>query len=166
MKILNNYRSISLGATEDYMQEQVDLFLKSYKFEKWDPSSGNYGEYIELPKVILREFRVPEVRRISDHVLLINNRRVINIECKLDDIGGVINQAKDHLAWADYSVICLPSDGRYVPNCYKEEILKEGLGLWYWFKDIGIFEFILPKFNRNKDKKIRKEIITRVKNSK
>ena len=104
MQILNNYHEVSGVMSEFEMQEQVDLFLKEQIFlNKTGPI------WTEMPKIVLREFRVPEVGRISDHVLLINNKRAINIECKLEDIEGVIRQAKDHLGWCDYSVICYSS---------------------------------------------------------
>lgn len=139
------------------MQESIDGFLKSCKFY-------NYVDVykVEVPTIVLREFSVPEVNRRSDHILLINRRRVVNIECKLDDITTVIKQAKDHLRWCDYSIICLPPDGLYVSNSYKKQILDEGIGLWYWFKNIGVFEFILPAYNRKKDLELRKKIINRV----
>lgn len=153
------------GTSENDMQEQVDKILKQHKIEDFarDPVYG--WKKIEIPKIVLREFRVPEVGRISDHVLLINNRRVINFECKLDDIGGVIRQAKDHLRWCDYSIIIMPPDSRYVANSYKQELIEKGIGLFYWFKDLGLYEFILPKFNRNKDRDLRRKIIQRIKNS-
>ena len=157
MNLLNYYNKITNNASEYEMQEQIDKFLKEQKFRKW-----NGWQYEELPKVVIREFRVPEVGRISDHVLLINNRRVVNFECKLDDVGTVIRQAKDHLKWCDYSVIIMPPDSRYIANNYKAECIREGIGLYYWFKDIGLFEFILPDFNRKKDLKLRSEIIGRV----
>lgn len=158
MEILNNWHKVSDIASEYDMQVQVDEFLNKHQFR----NIGVDGWWRDLPKIVLREFRVPEIGRISDHVLLINNRRVVNIECKLDDIAGVICQAQDHLKWCDYSIICMPPDGRYIPTKYIKEIIEKGIGLWYWFKDIGIFEFINPKFNRNKDKELRKKIISRV----
>lgn len=163
MEILNSL-NITQGVAEFVMQEQVDKFLQSHDFKKWNPTGGPYGlgEYEKVHTICLREVRIPEVGRISDNVLLINKRRVVNIECKLSDYGGVIRQAEDHLRWCDYSVICLPADGVYMANYYKTELITKGIGLWYWFRDIGIFEFILPKFNRKKNLEIRKEVINRI----
>lgn len=159
MELLNNYHKISSGASEETMQEQVDKFLQGYKFVK---ITDQFPFKKELPKIVLREFRVPEVGRISDHVVLLNKRRVVNLECKLDDIGGVIRQAEDHLAWCDYSIVIMPPDGRYLANSYKTELIRKGIGLWYWFKGIGIFEFILPSYNRKKDSQKRETIIKRI----
>jgi len=156
------YNKITYSASEYEMQKQIDEMLRQHKIEDIKRVPGYGWERVELPKIVLREFRVPEVGRISDHIMLINNRRAINFECKLDDIGGVINQAKDHLKWADYSIIVMPPDSSYVANDYKIEIINSGLGLFYWFKDLGLYEFILPKFNRNKDKELRKKIINRI----
>jgi len=157
MELLNNWNRITKGVTEWEMQEQVDAFLREYKFQHWN------GEwYTELPKIVLREFRVPEVNRISDHVVLLNKRRVVNFECKLDDIGVVIKQAKDHLRWCDYSIIVIPPDRRYIANSYKLDCIRSGIGLYYWFKDIGMFEFMLPDFNRKKDMELRGKIIKRI----
>ncbi len=156
MEILNKTYQYRCNL-EDEMQEQVDNFLKQQKYVKWDGYSR-----INLNKIILREFRVPEIGRISDHVMLIGNNRVINVECKLDNIGGVIKQAEDHLQWCDYSVICLSVDSNYIANSYKIKIIEKGIGLWYLVKDIGVFEFILPAFNRKKNLELRKKIIDRI----
>lgn len=160
------FNKVTDGGTCEYdMQEQVDKMLRDHKFEVIKREPGYGWKKVELPKIVLREFRVPEVGRISDHVLLINNRRAINFECKLDDIGGVIKQAADHLRWCDYSIIIMPPDSNYVANSYKQELIEKGIGLFYWFKGLGLFEFILPKFNRNKDKELREKIINRIKES-
>lgn len=158
MEFLSNYHKISGAATEWDMQEEIDQFLKEHLFTKFDGR-----RHITLPKIVLREFRVPEVCRISDHVVLLNNNRVINLECKKDDIGGVIHQAKDHLRWCDYSIIVVPPDGRYFSNSDKLVCIKHGIGVWYWFRGLGVFEFILPMFNITKDKVLRSCIIERVK---
>lgn len=161
MEIINNWQNITKYASEGDMQMQVDAFLKKHPFYRW---TGHGRE--ERKKIVLREFPIREIGRVSDHILLLDRKRVINIECKLHNTEEVIHQAADHLEWCDYSVICLPPDAKYVPNYHKMEILKKGLGLFYWFKDLGIFEFILPKFNRNKNPDLRKKIIERILHSK
>ncbi len=160
MQILNNWHKISDIASECEMQEQIDTFLREQSFKKMDQITGRF---FEVPKITIREFRVPEVGRISDHVLLIDGKRAVNIECKLDDVEKVIQQAEDHLLWCDYSIICMPPDGKYIPTKYIAEIIQKGIGLWYWFRDIGVHEFINPRFNRKKDKDLRLKIITRIK---
>lgn len=157
MKLLNVNTRITKAATEYEMQEQVDLFLKSHKFNKFD----GY-RYTELPKIVLREFRVPEVGRISDHVLLLDNKRVINVECKKEAIDCVIHQAVDHLRWCDYSIIVVPPDLPYITKQHLKKIMDNGIGLFYWFNGIGLFEFILPDYNRKSDKVLRKLIIERI----
>jgi hypothetical protein len=158
--ILNNYNSITGTATEWDMQNEVEIILKENKYAEYKypmPTIIHTG-------IIVREVRIPEVHRISDHILYLpySNPKIINIECKLDAIGCVIEQATDHLKWCDYSIIILPPDRGYLANKYKTEIIEKGLGLFYWFRGIGIYEFILPKYNRNKSKELRLEIIKRV----
>lgn len=161
MRILNN--NISDGASEALMQEQVDKFLQDQNYYVWNSLGGSgFGEHKKLPKIVLREVRIPVVGRISDHVLLINKRKAVNIECKLGDYNGVIRQAEDHLRWCDYSIICVPADHQYMANHYKTELMNKGIGLWFWFRDYGIFEFIYPKFNIKKDKDLRKKAINRI----
>ncbi len=158
MNLLNNYHKVTPRNVSEYdMQKQVDSFLKEYEFRKWDG-----WNYQNLPKIVLREFSVPEVCRISDHVLLIAGKRVINLECKLQDIGCVIKQAKDHLNWCDYSIIIIPPDYNYVANSYKLECIQHGIGLWYWFNEVGVYEFILPAFNKNSNKIVREQVIKRI----
>ena len=124
------------------------------------PKDGNKNK---RPVIILREIHNPDVSRISDHVMLINNRTTINIECKLDDIGGVIKQAKSHLKWCDYSIICMPPDRTYIPSYYFANIIELGIGFWWWFNEAGLYEMIKPKFNRKKIKIFRERAIGRIK---
>jgi hypothetical protein len=158
--ILNKNYKISEDMTEDDMQIQVDGFLKEQKFTKWCPAAGGYY-YIDLQTIVLRELRIPEIGRISDHVLCIDKKRIVNIECKLYDIDKVIHQAKDHLRWCDYSVVCV-TPHIYITNENFLEIIGKGIGLWYWFNNIGVFEFIMPKFNRRKNKELREKILNKI----
>jgi len=157
MELLNNYRNITTNISEEEMQNQVDIFLKKQVFRKWD---GYH--YKELPKIVLREFSIPEIGRRSDHILVINNKRIVNIECKLKNINKVIKQAKDHLEWCDYSVIIMPPDLGYLANHHITECIKNKIGLWYWFDHLGVFEFILPAFNSKKNHQLRQQILGRI----
>ena len=145
--------------TEDEMQKDVETYLKQKTFYKQIP---RYPYRIELKPKFIREFRIPEVGRISDHIIYISSKKIINIECKKENYIEVIAQATDHLRWADYSMICLPLHWQYIPNKYISEIINKGLGLMYYLKDVGIFQFINPKFNKDKDAKIRKAIVDRI----
>ena len=145
--------------SEDEMQKDVEIYLKQKTFYKQIPRPPYR---IEVKPRFIREFRIPEVGRISDHIIYFSKRKIINIECKLDNYIEVIAQATDHLRWADYSMICLPLKWQYIPNKYISEIIDKGLGLMYYLKDVGIFQFINPKRNRNKEDKIRKAIVDRI----
>jgi hypothetical protein len=165
MEILNangRQNRITNGATEFTMQEQIHEFLYNYEFNK---ETSQYPFYKVLPKIVLRELRIPEINRISDHVILLDNKRTVNIEDKLDSIECVIAQAKDHLQWCDYSVICVPPDRTYIPTKYIKQIIDLGIGMFYWFNNIGVFEFIVPRYNKLKDAELRKKIITRILNN-
>lgn len=107
-----------------------------------------------------REFRVPECGRISDVVIKAGGR-IINIECKLTDVGGVVAQAKDHLKWVDYSLVCLPAE-LYIANHHKSKMIEAGIGLLL-FKQPGILiEAIYPKWNSQKDWELRKVLEKRL----
>ena len=157
MQLLNN-NDITRYASEYLMQGEVDEFLRKQKYQKVE----NMWYWVDVPHVTLREFRIPEINRISDHVMVIGRAKAVNLECKLTDIEGAIMQAKDHLRWCDYSIIIMPPDV-YIANKYKLELMELGIGLFYWFKGIGVFEFIYPKFNRNKDKDLKSAVVNRIK---
>ena len=57
----------------------------------------------------------------------------------------------------------IPPDSNYVAPKYIQEAIEGGIGIWYLFKNIGVFEFVYPKFNRNKNKELRAKIIRRIK---
>lgn len=154
---LYQYRCLS----ENQMQEEVDEFLRAQTYSEL-VYNGMYVEKRKLESVAVREWRIKEVGRISDHILVINKKRIINFECKLDDISKVIHQAQSHLEWCDYSVIIMPGDGRYIANSYKKECISKGIGMFYWLKGIGMFEFILPKYNKSKNKLLRAKVLREV----
>lgn len=145
--------------SEYQMQEDVEKWIKEKRFFR---TSSSYPYRSEVEIKVFREFRIPEIGRISDHIVYFSNRKIINIECKLVDMDGVIKQAVDHLRWADYSIICFPLDNLYVPQKYIKTILDKGLGLIYYKQDFGLFQFINPKHNKNVDKELRLKINERI----
>ena len=157
MPLLNNTKgNYSLGYDEDTMQEAVKEWLLKYPFLT---SNDGYLEKAKPPK-IYREIHVPEIGRRSDLIVFFSKRKIFNIECKLFDGGGVIKQAKDHLAWADYSYICFPHNV-YLPNYQRTLMLKHGIGLLYWIPGFGLIEGIMANYNENskKDKLIRQNLM-------
>lgn len=160
MQVLNNYNCLEGLQSELIMQEEVDAVLKKQKYYKID----KYYPYTrtEIPFQTLREFQVPEIGRISDHVIYFNKKKIVNIECKLIDVTAVIRQAEDHLRWADYSIICLPADQMMYGPEYITKCIRLGIGIFFWFRGIGLFEFVYPKYNRNKNPKIRESVLKRL----
>lgn len=140
------------------MQIEVAEFLKNKKFidTNYDPVFPN----------VLREFRIPEIGRISDIIVYMSKRKIFNIECKLDDVSGVLKQAKDHLIWANYSIICLPFN-TYVPPHYQKVMIEHGIGLILYIPGHGLVEAINCQYNNglknsrmNHD--IRKKVVNRL----
>ncbi len=139
---------------EDYMQAQVVEFIQNS-----DRVRTYHGAFSDKP-TLLREFRVPECHRISDIVVHFSKRKMMNVECKIQDIKGVINQAMDHLLWADYSIICMPHD-TYIANSYRIKLINEGIGLLIWVKDQCLIEAIYPAHNKSVNKHMRSKIYQR-----
>lgn len=141
---------------EDEMQEKVALYFASRKFR----SSDAYNYYPITPKVY-REVKIPQINRISDVIIYLTDRKIINIECKLRDYGLVLNQSKDHLRWADYSYICLPSE-TYLPASILDEMIGLGIGLLFWHPNYFV-EVLQSGYNKNKDKSIREFVMAQLK---
>lgn len=116
------------------------------------------NHYIGEKAKIYKEIRIPNIGRISDIILHITDRVIINIECKLSDYTTVLEQAKDHLYWADYSYICLYHSA-FIPNYVFHKIIMHGIGLIYWFGNDRFAE-VLPAYkNRKYNKEIRSAIL-------
>lgn len=146
--------------TEDEMQKEVDLYLKEIKFYRQGIRSHRWYRE-ELHPHFFREVRVPEVGRISDHIIFFSKRKIVNVECKKENYIEVVQQAKDHLRWADYSMVCLPV-GLYMPNYIKNDMITAGIGLLHYFPHQGIYQTINPKHNRNKEETLREPIVKRL----
>ena len=69
--------------SEYKMQDDVEIWVKEKRFFK---TSTTYPYRSDVEVKILREFRIPEVGRISDHIVYFSDRKIVNIECKLADI--------------------------------------------------------------------------------
>jgi uncharacterized protein (UPF0248 family) len=146
------------GYSENEMQEKVALYFAHRKFRRQD--SRTYSWHSITPKVY-REVRITQIKRISDVVIYLSDRKIINIECKLRDYGFVLNQAKDHLRWADYSYICFPPE-TYLPAYILDEMISLGIGLLFWHPDYFV-EVLQSGYNKKKDKSIREFVITELK---
>jgi hypothetical protein len=144
------------------MQEQVLKYLRQEHFFVSRLDNDGYNYPVETKHHVFEEFPVSEVHRRSDIVLWISNRKIINIECKLKNIHQALDQAKDHLWWADYSMICMPHDA-FIPHNQRRIIFEEGLGLMLWMKDKGLCEAIAPIKSKKKNPRHRKQIVGRLK---
>lgn len=140
--------------------EFVKLFISKYKNEQLLFGSELVkGEYFE-------QIRIPEVGRVSDLIIQCN-RRLINIEFKLGDWNCVLHQAKDHLKWADYSYVCVPTN--YLtgfPQSFCLELLSNGIGLIVGDRNT-FTEIFRAKHNTYKTKKIKEfrlKVLSRIEN--
>jgi len=114
---------------------------------------------------VFREVKIPDIGRISDIIVFVTDRKIINVECKLLDYTTVLEQAKDHLKWCDYSYICLHADA-YIPGYITYKILKAGIGLIAWRKGEKPTEVIQAYWNKNKDKELRTQVLAILKKKK
>ena len=134
-------------ACELDMQNEVESILRDREFRKdWDTYKHS----------IYREFHVSEIGRISDIVVYLYEKKIINIECKLENYTEVLKQANDHLLWADYSCICLHASA-YLPNYIIQEMINNGIGLLLWKPGI-LFEILLSYKSKKIDKNYRESI--------
>jgi hypothetical protein len=138
---------------EDEMQDKVAEYFANRIFLSSEP----YHKRRIIPKVY-REVYIAKIGRISDIIIFITDRKIVNIECKLIDYNGVINQAIDHLKWADYSYVCFYAD-TYLPAYVIDKMLSNGIGLLLW--QPGMFAEVLQSgFNKLKDKSLRTEVLS------
>ena len=167
MPLLKQYGGFVI--TEKEMQNKVIEFLSAYEFQYMKDSY-----YHDLPKPeIYTELHIPEINRRSDILLYFiptffkdpydddytTRARLVNIECKLTDAQGVIDQAVDYLAFVDYSYVLLPFSG-YIPNYRIVEMVEKGIGLLFWEKETEkIYELIYAKYNPKRTKEVRDSVI-------
>jgi hypothetical protein len=141
--------------SEFEMQDQVSDYFAKRVFR--NPNEWNKPI---IPK-IYREVNIPEIGRISDIIIYLTDRRIINIECKLVDYGTVVSQSMDHLRWADYSYVCLFAD-TYLPAYILDKMIVNGIGLIFWTPEF-LVEVIQSGYNKKKDKTIRESVMKKLK---
>lgn len=141
------------GSSEYEMQHELINVLSKKIF---NATFANH--YMGTKAKIYEEIRIPNIGRISDIILHITDRIIINIECKLGDYTGVFEQAKDHLYWADYSYICI-CHSAYIPNYVFHKIIMQGIGLIYWFGNNQFIEVLSAYKNKKYSKEARPVIL-------
>ena len=151
--------NIFVGSEDDMVKQFITAFYdKGVRFSN-DWIVGQFHEQI----------RIPEIKRISDLIIYCSDRRIINIEFKLQDYKCVMRQATDHLKWADYSLICIPFDCyKFLPKTYMDKLRKKGIGLLLGTQH-SFIELIRPKHNsykNGKKKHIRESVLNKIKNVK
>ena len=159
MRLLEQLNSTYHKISEDQMQSELAQLMADKEFRPSSPYDWNWI----TPKVY-REVSIPNIGRRSDLIVHITDRKIINIECKLEDYGEVIYQAKNHAYWANYSYICFWAD-TYLPNDIIRKCLDLGLGLIIW-RPGHFIEVLQAKHQKGKDtgaKAIRKEILKTLK---
>lgn len=143
-----------------YEDTFVKMFIAKYKDREFlfghDLVKGEFYEQI----------RVPEIGRVSDLIIKLG-RRLVNIEFKLSDWSCVLQQGKDHLAWADYSYVCVPTN--YLtsfPQKFCLELLNNGIGLIVGDKNTftEIFRAKHNTYKNGKNKAYRTKVLERINN--
>lgn len=142
---------------ESSMEEDVIRQLKGKDFYMY----RDEGLVKVEPLKIASQVRIPEVKRISDVVVVVTKGKIVNIELKIRDLAGVIKQATDHLHWADYSYICIPS-WVFIPRRMYLELVKKGIGVLYWEPETKLDEILPGSFNRSKHINVRKAVKNRI----
>lgn len=119
------YKRNTHNGSEVVMQDDVVKLLLSNRLYE---GARNVQLYTEVP--------CPQVGRRSDIVLVVGKQKsYYNIECKIVNVAKVLEQAKDHLRWADYSYICLKTD-TYIAPYQIQEMIKFNIGLLLWEPEI------------------------------
>lgn len=139
------------GISELDMQESLVNRLRDKCWKTSDP----YWMQKNIDHHVLQEIRIPNIGRISDIIVYVTPRKIINIECKLKDYGCVFEQAKDHLLWADYSYICFHADTN-LPVYVIQQMIDNGIGLIFWRENEFPVEVLQASWNKGKDKHLRK----------
>lgn len=141
------YKRNTHDGNEEIMQEDVaNLILANRLYD----GATNVELYIEVP--------APQVGRRSDIVLAVGkHKRYHNIECKIVDVKKVLEQAKDHLMWADYSYVCLKHD-TYIPTYRIKDMVEYGIGLLLW-EPGKIMECVQSTRSKFINKELRKGVI-------
>lgn len=140
--------------------ELVKLFIKKYE-DRELIFGDNFikGEYFE-------QVSIPQIRRISDLIIVCGERRIINIEFKLGDWNCLVNQCSDHLKWADYSYACVPINFlRVYPKDFCKILIAKGIGLVVGSNET-FFEVFRAKHNtykNGKSKELRNIVLRKLK---
>jgi len=73
-----------------------------------------------------------------------------------------MEQAKDHLCWADYSYVCMPHSV-YIAPYHEYKMIEIGLGLLlYDHENKKVYEAIYAKFNRSKNKIAKEQTVKKL----
>lgn len=141
--------------TEDQM---VKLFIEKYK--ETDLIFGHdfiRGKYYE-------QVHVPEINRRSD-LVIVAEKRLINIEFKLGDHKCLMKQAEDHMRWADYNYVCVPINFlRIYPVRFVPKLLEKKIGLLACAKGsfVEIFRAKHNTYKAGKEKPIRENVLKKL----
>ena len=144
------------------MQDAVSQIMLITEFEY---QYGVRGVDYKPPLNVYREIGIRKIGRVSDIIVEITPRKIVNIECKMFDYTCVIEQAFDHLLWADYSYICM-HERSMIPNYIIKDMIGKGLGLMLWSKRKGLIDVIGASHNTfkngHKKKPLRESVKARM----
>lgn len=134
------YYEYEVDYSEKHMQNEVVKAIRDISF------------YKRKKPAVFTEITVRELGRRSDIIVYFTRSRIFNIECKLK-IGNVLEQAKDHLRWANYSIICIPGC-TYIKKSERIELLGLGIGLMLYDDETGVlYEALQPVYRYHSRKK-------------
>ena len=133
------------------MQDAVAQRMLAIQFLSHTPTGGDLWYPADN---VYREVGIRKIGRISDIIVEITPKKIVNIECKMFDHTGVIKQALDHKEWADYSYICMHSQA-YIPPYAIDNMIQNELGLMVWSSEGGLVDIIGAGHNTYKNGKNR-----------
>lgn len=155
MNLIDKY---NCSCSEADMQASIIDHMMKKKFRH--QQSRWVVDYIKAK--VYSEIFIPRINRRSDVIVKLSDRKIFNIECKINDVGGVISQAEDHLYWANYSYVCLHAM-TYIPSYQIKEMVEKGIGLMLW-QDENIHidpprnSCLMDVFGASKSGKVKKDL--------
>lgn len=133
--------------SEADMEKNVVMLLKAMKYRNLD--------FEQIEHQVVTQVKIRSLRVIPD-IIIVHEKKLIAVECKLTQWDSVINQAIVHKSWADYSYVCMPH-GSYMPISSAKHMTDNGIGFIRWVHEWGLVEGIPAAYNPGRKKSLRDE---------
>lgn len=109
------------------------------------------------------EMFISEISRRPDFLVQVPGNGLINIEAKCNNLNEMLLQLKDNSVYCDYSFAYIP-DYSIVSKYVKNEILKNGFGLFVYNKEVKIVtEALEAHKNKGVNRSLQKAVLHRIK---